>query len=64
MSITSPMNKPEEAVKDLSISINLVENTFKSIDIDEYEAEMFYKGLSDAKSFVATLNWLIKRHNV
>lgn len=64
MSIMSPLNNPEEAVKDLSISINQVENTFKSIDVDEYEAEMFYKGLSDAKSFVATLNWLIKRHSV
>lgn len=64
MSMTSPMIDLEEAIKDLSTSISKVEKAFKSIDIDEYEAELFFKGLSDSKTFVANLNWIIKRHSM
>ena len=40
-----------------------LENAIKDICLDDYEAEQFYKGLSDLKTFSATLNWLVQRHN-
>lgn len=64
MSMTSPMIELEEAIKELSTSISKVEKALKSVDIDDYEAELLFKGLSDSKTFVANLNWIIKRHNV
>lgn len=64
MSVMPSMNSLEEVAKDLSTSICKAEECFKCISVDEYEAEMFYKGLSDAKNFVSTLNWLVKRHDM
>ncbi len=53
----------EKLVSNLSLAIDEVAVSFKMMNLDDYEAECFFKGLSDARAFVENLHWLIKRHN-
>ena len=53
----------ERLIIELSSAVDNIETSFASLNFDDYEAEMLYKGLSDARVFVKNLNWLINRKN-
>ncbi len=40
-----------------------LESAINDMCLDDYEAEQFYKGLSDTKTFSDVLNWLVERHS-
>ena len=55
--------KREKLISELSLIVDEIVASFETLNLDDYEAECFYKGLSDTRAFVNNLNWLIKHHN-